>query len=221
MKTSTFFMKNSKQNSNTKKNNQNKLVSKIWLLSLIFIIGVGNIGWGQATLPFTNIATTSGNSTMPTGFSQSGLGTAYASAATPWKFDTQGDYVICNFNSTPGTLTFKLTNNGLTGSYQYDVLQSTDGVSYTSLQSSISITGTQTFTIAAISSTTRYIKWIYTTKATGNIGLGTIGLTAGATPKTVTFNSNTGAAWTSLNFFHFSWFYTCFLNRTTFCHFFN
>ena len=127
---------------------------------------------------------------MPTGFSQSGLG-SYASNVTPWKFDTQGDYVICNFTGTPASLTFSLTNNGLGGSYQFDVLQSADGTTYSNLQSITSITSTQAFTISSILGTTRYIKWVYTTKASGNVGLGTIGLTAATTPSAPTITGIT------------------------------
>ncbi len=170
-----------------------KKLSRLVCLMAFFVSPF--LGFGQATLPISNVATTSSN-TMPTGFSQSGLGTVYSSTVTPWKFDTQGDYVICNFTGTPGTLTFKLTNNSLSGTYQFDVLQSADGSTYTNLQSITSITSTQSFSISSISASTRYIKWVYTTKATGNVGLGTIGLTSGSTSPTIT-GSATATAFTT------------------------
>lgn len=152
-------------------------------LLLIVLLTSNLSSFGQASLPVSNVATTSGSSTLPTGFTSSGLGSAYASTATPLKLDNSGDYVIMNFSGNPGTLTYKLTNNGLSGSYQFDVQESSDGSSYTTLTSHTSITGTQTFTNSSVNSNTRYIKWIYTTKSSGNVGLGTIGLTCG-TPGT-------------------------------------
>ena len=73
---------------------QNKLF-KFWLLAVILFAGSG-VTWGQTTLPVNatfSTVTTSGPGTMPTGFSQSGLG-GYAGSL---KFDTQGDYLILNF----------------------------------------------------------------------------------------------------------------------------
>ena len=168
------------------------LVKKLSRLLCLMAFFVGPfLSFGQATLPIINVAVTSGSSTMPTGFTQSGLGTAYASTTTPWKLDNQGDYVVCNFTGTAGTLTFKLTNNGLSGSYQFDVLQSTDGTTYTNLQTITSITSTQSFTISSIALTTRYIKWTYTTKSSGNVGLGTIGMTALSTAPTILGSATT------------------------------
>ena len=155
------------------------------LLVLVIMGGRGDV-LGQATLPITGAATTPSSSTMPTGFSQVGLGTAYNSSTTPWKFDTQGDYVILNFTGTPGTLTYNLSNNTLTGSYAFDVLVSDNGSTYTTLISHTAITS-GSFS-SSLTSSTRYVKWIYTTKGSGNVGLGSINLTAASslTPPTLT-----------------------------------
>ena len=155
----------------------NKLISSFLL---VFFLIVNLLGWGQASLPVTGVATTSSSSVLPTGFTSSGLGTAYASATTPLKFDTSSDDVIMNFNSAPGTLSYNLTNNGLSGSYNFEVYQSSDGSTYSLLTSHTSIT-TGAFSNASLNSATRYIKWVFTLKATGNVGLGTIGLTASST----------------------------------------
>ncbi|MDP5098136.1 MAG: hypothetical protein NWP90_10725, partial [Flavobacterium sp.] len=61
----------------------------------LFIIGLfcSVHGWGQATLPVST--TNLSKSSLPTGFTHSGLGTDYAGPKL--KFDTQGDFLILNF----------------------------------------------------------------------------------------------------------------------------
>ena len=85
--------------------------------------------WGQATLPFSYDG---GKSGLPTGLSQSGLGTDYNSSPK-MKFDDSGDSVILNFTGTGSTLSYKLSNNGLSGNYKFQILQSADGANYTCL----------------------------------------------------------------------------------------
>lgn len=145
------------------------------------------VSWGQASLPISTF--TGGRSELPTGFSHTGLGTDYAAAATKLKFDTQGDVLIINFNSTPGTLTYRVMGNPSSGSATdgvFTVEQSANGSAYTTLRTITDATNTSTLYTDSPASTTRYIRFIYTTKTAGNIGLGTIALTAGATPPTVT-----------------------------------
>lgn len=161
---------------------------KTMLLAVILLVGSGSV-WGQATLP---VSATFSTSTMPTGFSQSGV-TSYTGAL---KFDTQGDYLVLNFTGAPGTLTFDLgVNNTFPGSIPstatFKIQQSVNGTTYTDVISYTSIAG-GTKTISNLSSTTRYIKWIYSTKPSGtNIALKNVSLTAGVITTAPTLTSPT------------------------------
>ena len=111
------------------------------------------------------------------GLTQSGLGTDYSSAPnSKLKFDGTGDWVVLKINERPGTLTFNITNNSFSGG-TFTVQTSEDGESYTDLNKYTSISGTQTETFNNLGENVRYIKWIYTTKSSGNVGLGNISLT--------------------------------------------
>lgn len=129
-----------------------------------------------ADLPFefdggrADIATT-------TGLTQDGLDSDYGSSPK-LKFNSAGDCVILKINETPGKLTFDIKGNSLGGTYKFSVMQSANGTDYTALKEYTSIgssTSSETLTPA---STTRYIKWVYTTKDNGNVALGNIKLKA-------------------------------------------
>lgn len=127
-----------------------------------------------ATLPFefdgirNDIANT-------TGLTQSGIGSDYSSSPK-LKFDTEGDYLILKLNEVPGKLTFNIKGNNLSGSYIFSVLESANGTDYTTLKEYTSISGSTSTEELSPAFTTRYIKWEYTTKATGNVALGKISL---------------------------------------------
>ena len=129
-----------------------------------------------ASLPFsfngkkTNIAST-------TGLIQEGLGSDYSSK--PYlKFDNTDDYLILKFNTCPDELSFDIQGNSFSGG-TFKVQYSADGSTYTDLASYTTLGDTQTkeFDSNDIPSTTRYIRWIYTYKSNGNVGLGNIHLT--------------------------------------------
>ena len=70
MKTSTIFINNSQNKNRETEKKQNKLIAKIWSLTLLLIIGFGNISWGQTatyTVASKTSVTTSG--TAPSGSS--------------------------------------------------------------------------------------------------------------------------------------------------------
>ena len=108
------------------------------------------------------------------GLSQEGLGTDYSSA--PYlKFDGTGDWLLLQFNERPGTLTFDIKNNSFSGG-TFKLQTSEDGVTYTDLKTYTEITGTQNEEFSDLGENVRYIKWIYTQKVSGNVGLGNIAL---------------------------------------------
>ncbi len=110
------------------------------------------------------------------GLSQDGLGTDYNAESNPntkLKFDGTGDWLLLQFNERPGTLTFNIKNNSFSGG-TFKVQTSEDGVTYTDLAIYTEITGTQDEEFSDLGENVRYIKWIYTNKVSGNVGLGNI-----------------------------------------------
>jgi hypothetical protein len=128
-----------------------------------------------ATLPFSfNSGKTSLEDTS--GLTHNGLGSDYSTTNTKLKFDSTGDYVILKIAETPGKLSFTLKGNGMSGTYKFSVLQSANGTDYSVLEEYDAVGGSEFSQTLNPASTTRYIKWIYTTKASGNVGLGNINL---------------------------------------------
>ena len=129
-----------------------------------------------AVLPFTfdggrdNIETT-------LGMSQDGLGTDYTTAGvtTNLKFDGTGDWVIIHFNGQADKLAYDIKGNGFSGG-EFTVQQSADGSAYTEVvtHTELGEAATKEHVLAAES---RYVKFIYTTKSSGNVGLGNIKIT--------------------------------------------
>ena len=113
------------------------------------------------------------------GLTQEGLGTDYNAnnnPSTKLKFDSTGDWMILTINEIPGTLTFDIKGNGFS-SGTFTVQTSADGVTYTDLKTYTSFeSNTQSEKFDNLSADVRYIKWIYTEKSTGNVGLGNISL---------------------------------------------
>ena len=125
------------------------------------------------------------------GLYQEGLGSDYnggANATTPLKFDDTDDWLLLQFDERPGTLTFDITGNGFSNG-NFTVETSEDGIDYTDLAVYTRLGATQHAEFN-LGENVRYIKWIYSTKAIGNVGLGTIALTAYEAPQpAITLNS--------------------------------
>lgn len=141
-----------------------------------------------ATLPFAW-----NDKSTPTGVTNSGVGTY---ADPPYlKFDATGDYIILKTNTTHGVLKLKydILGNSFSGG-TFKVQYSADGSSYTDSKSYTSLGAKTTESITNIPATTRYIKWIYTTKSSGNVALGNIKL---YDCKSVTLNASGYATFAS------------------------
>ena len=110
------------------------------------------------------------------GLSQEGLGTDYASAPK-LKFDGAGDWLLLQFDERPGTLTFDIKGNSFSGG-TFKVQTSADGVSYSDLETYTTFGNNETLEeiFDNLDENVRYIKWIYTNKVSGNVGLGNIAL---------------------------------------------
>ena len=127
------------------------------------------------------------------GLTQDGLDSDYSSSPL-LKFKTAGTYVILKFNEQPGTLTFDIKGNSLSGSYEFTVMESANGTDYSTLKEYNSenspISSTTTSESLTPAATTRYIKWIYTNKSSGNVALGNIALAAYSATPTITIDSD-------------------------------
>lgn len=129
-----------------------------------------------ASLPFefdggvNNIASTNG-------MSQSGLGSDY-STSPKLRFDTQGDNVVINFSDAAAKVTYTIKGNGISGTYAFDVMESADGNTYTTVHSHTSIPASATPYTDNLNAGSRYVKFVYTTKASGNVALGNIKINA-------------------------------------------
>jgi endonuclease I len=126
----------------------------------------------QTTLPTNwSFATT----TFPTGWSENGIGYYTGSGNTPpaAKLDGTGDWVEIYFSGAPGLLSYYVAGNSFVGG-TFEVQESVNGTVWTTLR---------TFTDANLPSATyaqfsdnpaaasRYIRFYYTNKVSGNVGL--------------------------------------------------
>lgn len=129
-----------------------------------------------ATLPF---AFNNGKNAIEetNGLTQSGLGSDYADENTKLKFDSTDDFVILKINERPGILTFYIKGNSFSGG-TFKVQTSADGVSYSDLETYTTFGNNETFEeeFDNLNENVRYIKWVYTNKSSGNVGLGNITL---------------------------------------------
>lgn len=155
-----------------------KPFQKYLLAAFLLLSSVGVSG--QATLPFNF---NSGRAAIATtiGMTQTGLGSDYGSAPV-LKFDDSDDNIIINFGSVPNTLTFDIKANIGSGAFSgtFDIQESVNGSTYASVASLTTINTTSASKSYTLLSTSRYIKFVFTTKSNGNVGLGNIKITAGA-----------------------------------------
>lgn len=139
------------------------------------VITVTQKKYGIATLPFTFDG---GKSDVESannyyGISHTGLGSDYT-GSPKLKFDDTGDNVVLRFNEEPGILSFSIKGNSFSGG-TFTVQTSADGTAYTNLDSYTTLGDAETKTYN-LESSVRYVKWIYTSKSSGNVALGNINL---------------------------------------------
>lgn len=120
--------------------------------------------------------------TLPAGWTESGTAFYTASGNTPpaMKFDGTGDYLIINFASNPGDLTYYLTGNSFANG-TFTIEESDLGSTWTTLREITSPpNGSYSMFTDVPQSTSRFIRFIYTNKGSGNIGLDDVSIAAGA-----------------------------------------
>jgi len=169
-------------------------MKKSILLGLIFLLCAGATALGQATLPAFYSGPWKG-ATLPAGWTQNGLGKDYksdydSSGENAAKFDGSGDALQINVSGVPGEVSYYTQGNGLAGAYTYKVQESANGSDWTNVvtyDTGNPISGSVTQHTNALLSSSRYVKFLYVTKATGNVGLDGVLIEGSGTP-TIAFD---------------------------------
>lgn len=160
-------------------------------ISLLVLL-ISFTGFSQAVLPTSWSFTTP---TLPIGWTESESLLYTASGNTPpaKKFDSTGDNLIINFASNPGNLTYYITGNSFNGG-TFTVEESEFGTTWTTLHAFTTLpTGTYTqFTDVPLPAT-RFIRFIYTTKVSGNVGLDDVAIAVGAATPAQEINVKQGS----------------------------
>lgn len=130
------------------------------------------------------------------GMTQDGLDTDYGDSPK-LKFKTAGTSVIIKINEDPGTLTYDIKGNSFSNG-TFDVLQSANGTDYMPVATYTELGAVQSES-KTLAQTTRYVKFVYTTKVNGNVALGNITISAYVAPtacEAPTFTPGTGETFT-------------------------
>ncbi|MFZ5553210.1 MAG: endonuclease [Bacteroidota bacterium] len=141
----------------------------ILVLATVF---AGATAHSQTTLPTSWDC----SGATPNGWTLSGT-TFYTGSGNPApaiRFDNTGDFVDIWFTDDPGPLTYDLTGNSFSGG-TFTILESVNGSSWTTLRTiTTPPSGTYTAFTDNPQATTRYIRFEYTLKVSGNIGVDNI-----------------------------------------------
>lgn len=173
------------------------------LLTALFSIAMLALT-AQTTLPTSWSFTTA---VYPNGWSASGTSFYTGSGNTPpaCKLDGTGDWVQIYFSGAPGPLTYYVAGNSFVGG-TFDVQESVNGTTWTTMRSFNDVTlpaSTYTLFTDNPAAGSHYVRFFYTLKQSGNVGLDDVNLAAApAGPQqeiNVTYNSNTvitgGSVW--------------------------
>jgi len=126
-----------------------------------------------ALLPFAYDG--NGSGVLPCGLTQEGVGTY--NTEPKMKFDDTGDYLLLKLNDTPVSISYDIKGNTFSGG-TFKVQVSVNGADYTDIESYTQIVGNiQTVTLLNSVDNVKYIKWVYTNKANGNVALGNLNVT--------------------------------------------
>jgi hypothetical protein len=140
--------------------------------------------FAQTTLP---TAWSFSNTTLPTGWSEVNVNSSVVpyytgSGNTPpaYKLDATGDMLTVFFNSNPGTVSYYLTGNSFSGG-TFLVQESVNGTAWTTVHSFTNPpAATYTPFTDPLLITSRYVRFNYSNKQGGNIGIDDVVITAGA-----------------------------------------
>lgn len=167
------------------------------IYTLVSAIALSLSSLAQAPVP-TSYDFESGLTGFPTGWSFTNTNATndfYTTSATACagtyalRFDIANDLLVINTAAQPGAITFKIRGNtgGPTpwaGNYQ--VQESTNGTSWTAIKTftngMIDAQACQSETVTPTNPNSRYIRFIYVTKTTGNIALDDVSIAEPVVP---------------------------------------
>ena len=86
------------------------------------------------------------------------------------KFANAGDYIQVHFAGSPSLINYYLAGNSFSGG-KFSVLESTDGISWDTLKNHFNLKSAYSLYSASLNAKSRYIKFLYVTKISGNVGL--------------------------------------------------
>jgi len=173
-----------------------KIMKKILLFALLFIFGSISEVYSQATLPLSRTTWNAGN---PTGWTSSGTGSYTSSFACTGnnmgRLDSDNDYYEVHFTVADGDailVEYTLKGAGFSGG-DFDVEYSHDGSTWVNLSSFGTLSGScadedDTYTA---SGTDSYVRFYYTDKVSGNVGLDDVAISLNTTTTPITLASFT------------------------------
>ncbi len=122
------------------------------------------------------------------GMKQNGIENKDYSSSPKLKFGETDASLIIWFNETAASVSYAIKGNpptGTTTSGTFDVLESEDNQKYTALATYVNLTTTKLTETKTLSSSTRYIKFVYSNKVSGNVALGAIKIAKPSTPSAI------------------------------------
>lgn len=153
-------------------------MKKIAALSF-FIFLFNLIGYSQATLPLSR---TTWNGGAPAGWTDNGTGSYTSSFACSGnnggRLDGTGDYYQVFFSSAPDQLSFDLKGASFSGG-TFDVEESADGSTWSTLSTFTSIVGSCNSHTYTLDCATRYVRFFYTNKSSGNVSVDDVSISSG------------------------------------------
>lgn len=163
------------------------------LLITITSVCIAISGFAQTSLPTSwDFSTT----ILPTNWTSAGGFTYYPAAGSPApaaKFQATADMLTIFFSSTPGNLVYDISGNAFSGG-TFLVEESANGTIWTTLHTFTTPPTIYTTMTDIPNSASRYIRFNYSNKVAGNIGLDNVSISPLFTPcsiATVTYGSQT------------------------------
>jgi Endonuclease I/Secretion system C-terminal sorting domain len=151
-------------------------MNKLFTTLLVLVTG---ILFGQATLPSTWSFTTT---SFPAGWTATGTGFYTGSGNTPpaLRLDNTGDNLVIWYAGSAGPVTYYITGNSFSGG-TFEVQESINGNTWTTMRTFTSnMPSNYTMFTDQPAAASRYVRFNYTTKVSGNVGLDDVSIAAPA-----------------------------------------
>jgi endonuclease I len=154
----------------------------------ILLTALGSFCFAMASIAQTSLPTSwnFASTTLPTGWSEVNVNSAappyYSASGNPapaYKLDATGDKLIIFFASSPGNLTYDITGNSFSGG-TFLVEESVNGTNWTTLRTFTAPAGQYTSFTDVPNTASRYIRFNYSNKVAGNVGIDNVSLALGS-----------------------------------------